>query len=736
MGTASATPGPDSAALTQQAWAALIASRSNLGLPDLTVLSLTDFLQSADDPQKNPNILTAPEQALILDQAEALLGNIYPHLPFKPADFPKADPPVDPLGDIQKLRARMQASGGALAELDFHCATLKIFASVRDPHTTYTLPAFYQGAVAFLPFRLGFYIDETGKARYHITAVMQGFVHPTFMPGSELLPSPGGPDLAVLLIQAAALTPGANAAGQQLRGLARLTVVPVATAGTNLWAGDWTGSDAKFNYLTPLIAQPQSITFPWGVARATGLSQTVPPQAFSLSPDLCASQTASNLLWNPQARWPQAPQGVISSALGVLKSVEAAVLPPPQAPAAAAANVSVFPDVFAFQTTSGISPGSGIDPAHITAPSSPAKKFGYIAIQIFNTSIPFGLTDALLNEFRRILTLLQPEAPDGLIVDIRGNPGGDIAAAEGMLQMLAPATVTPVNFHLANTPAALKVLNAIAAMSNPPSLPSPLTAWLNDRNGIPLPAGPPLTSGQPLTTDLGLPGQAYQGPVVLMVDALTYSAADMFAAGFADNRIGKIIGPDATTGGGGASMWTHDQLSQFLSALPGAAISLQALPHGADMSLAFLRCSRIGPSAGVPIEDRGVQPDIVCPRTLQDMLAAAGLPVQSHLLASACDTLAGMPVHRIENAAFQQVADATQISLTPTGLDSLTFTSSDSSVPPVTVSAAAAVNPVKVPFGSSGPPLRILVQGFSNGAPAAATMLTITVPAKPHQNLH
>src|SRR5580698_96010 len=211
MGTASAILTPDSVALTQQAWAALITDRANLGLPDLTVVSLTAFLQAAEDPQKNPNVLTAQEQALILSQAEILLSNLYPHLPFKPGDFPNANPPVDPLGDIQKLRSRMQASVGALGELEFHCAMLRIFASVRDPHTTYTLPAFFQGVVAFLPFRVGFYVDGTGKPRYHVTAVMEGFVHPTFIPGSELLSEPGGPDLATLVDQAAALTPGANA---------------------------------------------------------------------------------------------------------------------------------------------------------------------------------------------------------------------------------------------------------------------------------------------------------------------------------------------------------------------------------------------------------------------------------------------------------------------------------------------------------------------------------------------
>jgi hypothetical protein len=36
-------------------------------------------------------------------------------------------------------------------------------------------------------------------------------------------------------------------------------------------------------------------------------------------------------------------------------------------------------------------------------------------------------------------------------------------------------------------------------------------------------------------------GQRYFGPVVVFTDALAFSTADMFAAGFIDHRIGKVI---------------------------------------------------------------------------------------------------------------------------------------------------------------------------------------------------
>jgi len=136
----------------------------------------------------------------------------------------------------------------------------------------------------------------------------------------------------------------------------------------------------------------------------------------------------------------------------------------------------------------------------------------------------------------------------------------------------------------------------------------------------------------------------YQGPVVLLVDALTYSAADMFAAGFADNGIGVIIGADPSTGGGGANKWSHSQLLELGTAGPG----LQELPQGTEMSLAFLRCTRTGPATqGLAIEDLGVETDIVVPRALADLISGGGVSVAGGLISSACETLAAMPVHRI-----------------------------------------------------------------------------------------
>jgi Peptidase family S41 len=63
-------------------------------------------------------------------------------------------------------------------------------------------------------------------------------------------------------------------------------------------------------------------------------------------------------------------------------------------------------------------------------------------------------------------------------------------------------------------------------------------------------------------------GQRYYGPVVLITNARCYSATDTFTAGFADHRIGTILGVGPNTGAGGANVWTHGLLKALLDFRP------------------------------------------------------------------------------------------------------------------------------------------------------------------------
>ena len=64
-------------------------------------------------------------------------------------------------------------------------------------------------------------------------------------------------------------------------------------------------------------------------------------------------------------------------------------------------------------------------------------------------------------------------------------------------------------------------------------------------------------------------GQVYYGPVVLITDALSYSATDIFAAGFQDNEVGLVLGTSGNTGAGGANFWSLDDLLRAQKKIPG-----------------------------------------------------------------------------------------------------------------------------------------------------------------------
>jgi hypothetical protein len=96
--------------------------------------------------------------------------------------------------------------------------------------------------------------------------------------------------------------------------------------------------------------------------------------------------------------------------------------------------------------------------------------------------------------------------------------------------------------------------------------------------------------------------------VVLIIDALTYSAADIFAAGFQDNQLGHILGISATTGAGGANVWTADQIAQRLNDFDHQRILPAA---GGSFTVAIRRATRVGTRAGLPLEDIGVRAEPV-----------------------------------------------------------------------------------------------------------------------------
>jgi hypothetical protein len=231
------------------------------------------------------------------------------------------------------------------------------------------------------------------------------------------------------------------------------------------------------------------------------------------------------------------------------------------------------------------------------------RRVGYLRVWSFADTDATAVRD----EASRLVGLLPPH---GLVLDLRGNPGGNVPTAELLLQVFTARHIVPAGFSLANTTLTLAMSRAD---------PDQLGRWTPSLQ-LAVGTGEPYSQALPLTSEQRaneLPlERRHRGPVVLVVDALTYSAADIFAAGFQDNRLGPILGTSATTGAGGANVWTAAQIAQRL----GDGDHGPVLPTaGGSFTVAVRRATRVGDRAGLPLEDIGVIADTVHHLTRADL---------------------------------------------------------------------------------------------------------------------
>ena len=292
--------------------------------------------------------------------------------------------------------------------------------------------------------------------------------------------------------------------------------------------------------------------------------------------------------------------------------------------------VSKLPDVFTFRQV-----------------RTPSGVFGYIRIHTFNVADD----TAFVEELVRIAGLLPP---NGLILDVRGNGGGNILAGERLLQVLTPLPVDPERFYFINSPLTLRICEA-------------KPEWFADwRESIAqaVETGAPFSHGfalRPVESYNDI-GQKYQGPVVLVIDARCYSTTDIFAAGFQDHEIGSILGTSGATGAGGANAWSHELLLTLLAA---ADSPFRPLPGNASFSVAVRRCTRVGKRSGALVEDLGVVPDAIHRMTRKDVLGG-----YLDLIDRAGEILAAMPVQALA-AEVKDTGGALRLEVTTRNIDRL-----------------------------------------------------------------
>ena len=480
--------------------------------------------------------LDGSQRQLVVDALIRVVAGAYAHLPLKRAGYAS-----DPVQALVLLRRRCVE----MSEAAFHLALTGLITDLRDAHTRYRGPSTLRGRVAALPFLVETYGDDDDPS--YIVSKVGGNADiddASFKEGVHLEWWNGMPMHRAVELHADRESAG-RTDSRRARALESLTfrALDYGPPPDEHWV--------VLGYRTARNAS-REVRIPWRVLEPGAADASVRP----------ASTSALHVAADPARQAVRQAKTLLFA-----KDAWSAGRKP------AAEQAEPFLDVVTARTV-----------------STRSGELGYLRLWSFDV----GDDDQYLAHVGDLLGAL----PDrGLIVDLRGNPGGLVWAAERLLQYFTDAEVTPTRFSLLATPLTREMasspfnrlelgrwaasLDAAVSTGELYSRPLPLTdpAWCNDL------------------------GRRYFGPVVAVVDANTYSAGDLFAAGFVDHGIGPLVAVGEATGGGGANVWTDDQV---LDALAPTSAALEPLPAGAGFTLSIRRAVRSAAGEGTPIEDAGI----------------------------------------------------------------------------------------------------------------------------------
>lgn len=503
--------------------------------------------------------LTLAERRTVVDQAIVLLDQAYVHLPFK-----RSLHAVDPVQRLRLLRYRLSQQDDERmdSEVQFHNEMSRVFNSVRDLHTNYLLPRPYRVYTAVLPFQLEECFEKLAadefEPRYLVTKVAPDEDHPSFRPGVEVLHWNGVPIRRAIELNAE-LQAGSNEAAAFARGLDAMTVRPLIVSLPP--DEDWV--TITYRGLDDEVRQ---------IRREWRLVAVAPGAAAGMS---SASDAALGLDLQTSA---------VGEARKHLYAREAA-------DAEAAAGAQYVHTALALR--------DGHIETHLPGVFRATRvrdgRYGYVRIFTFAVRS----VEAFVEEFLRLVELMPDE---GLIVDVRGNGGGVISAAERILQVLTPRRIRPSRAQFTTSPLMLDLCRRHSPSEDLEGL--DLTPWIDSLSQA-VTTGSEYSRGYPITpeADANDLGQRYHGPVVLIVDALSYSATDILAAGFIDHRIGRVLGTADNTGAGGANVWKHSDLLY----LADRETPLRPLPRDAEMRVSVRRITRVGEAEGEVLEHLGIR---------------------------------------------------------------------------------------------------------------------------------
>ncbi|MBO9406196.1 hypothetical protein J7399_02055 [Shimia sp. R9_1] len=514
--------------------------------------------------------IPADERRDIANRLREVLGDYYVHLPQKVGSMA-----INPVRELELLADDADAYFSSHA---FFRRLLSIFTSLRDRHTTVRMPAPWNQMIAFLPFVLeSCYEDQ--RRKLIVTKLINAPDDPHFNIGVEITHWNGVP-IRTFIENFSWQTNGSNPWARIALALRALTLRPMAYAQPP--DEDW----VTLTFIDGTGAQRNS-TFQWQVviapsapAGGTGAQGGVAEEAAEGAAPLLGLDAGTDVINQGLQALFSRPLRARSQVLGLT-----------------AADTGLRVDELQGATQAA----PGIRPSILTLPGG--ESYGVLRIFSFHTNNIRAFVENMAN-------ILAQMPQSGLIVDVRANPGGTIPAGEALLRLLTDKPVSFSRNTFLATPATRKLSGGAEFFHR----------WKRSLDMV-LETGQMFSQGFQLVEDAhwqGLEG-SYTGPVVAIIDALSYSTTDYFAAGFEDNKIGKIIGLDPTTGAGGANVWSLDQIDRFAQA--AGASPMPPLAAGVEANIAVRRALRVGDNDGLPLEGLGARPDFLHLTTRRDIVS-------------------------------------------------------------------------------------------------------------------
>ncbi|HYL76642.1 MAG TPA: S41 family peptidase [Bryobacteraceae bacterium] len=260
--------------------------------------------------------------------------------------------------------------------------------------------------------------------------------------------------------------------------------------------------------------------------------------------------------------------------------------------------------VFALPSNFVVRMGTGLFDSFYTGTyQAQGVRIGYIRIPSFD---PFLSSD----DFQTEINYMQQNT-DGLIVDIMRNPGGDGCTAEDLLSRLIPFQFRTVGLEIRATrrwvvafqqalqDAQDSGASAIIVRQLQNLLDQVTAAFLTPSGRTA--ALPVCSTSLDVVSAMDSGGNviAYSKPMMLLVDELSASAADLFAAVIQDNQRGPLFGMRTMGAGGNVNPYSVTTYSE------GAATITESLMHRKNPIV-----TNDFPTAPY-VENIGVRPEIV-----------------------------------------------------------------------------------------------------------------------------